>query len=382
MPENASLTRFIHRSGFGSSFWDFKQQLEFHGLSGKVKFDSIGNRDIGTVNYEMSNILSRGDRKELELRLVARFDTERNQWQYVPSTKLMFNGGVETVPDNYDIPLENSKWDHGVKVVCRVLFGLNFATSICFLAWTVYYRKHPIVMLSQALFLELVVLGAIVSSLTIIPLTVDDETYPGNEEANLEDIRREATIACNAAVWLYCIGFVLTFAPLFSKMWRVKKVFNRSLRRVQVTNRELLKFIFGLLAVECSVLLIWTAAFPLQYDRKVISVDSFGSPLISSGGCVGEHSTYFIVILGIIHFSLLIYGNVLCYQCRTINNTIAETKWIGIAMVSNFQVLAIGVPVLLLLAEEPISNMFVRSAMIFLNDFSIQCLIFVPKILR
>ena len=355
--------------------------MEFNGLSGKVRFDSIGNRDISTANYEMSNILASADSTELEFKLVATFDTELNEWRYDPSTQVRFNGGTLIPPDNYDIPFENSKWDYGVKIFCRILFGFNFATSIFFLFWTIYYRKHPIVMLSQALFLELVAFGAIVSSLTIVPLTIDDEIYK-DDDRNPDQVKLAATVACNSAVWLYCVGFVLTFAPLFSKMWRVKKVFNKSLRKVQVTNRELLKFILGFMAVECSVLLVWTAAFPLQYVRKVISEDEFGSPLISSGGCVGENSTYFITILGILHFSMLIYGNVLCYQCRTINNTIAETKWIGIAMISNFQVLAIGVPVLLLLADEPISNMFVRSAMIFLNDFTIQCLIFVPKILR
>jgi hypothetical protein len=51
------------------------------------------------------------------------------------------------------------------------------------------------------------------------------------------------------------------------------------------------------------------------------------------------------------------------------------------AMVSNLQVLCLAIPILIIVSENPGSNFFIRSGVIVLNDFSVQCFIFIPKIL-
>ena len=50
-------------------------------------------------------------------------------------------------------------------------------------------------------------------------------------------------------------------------------------------------------------------------------------------------------------------------------------------MISNLQVLTLAIPLLFLVADNPRSNFFVRSGVIFLNDFTVLVLIFVPKFL-
>ena len=40
-------------------------------------------------------------------------------------------------------------------------------------------------------------------------------------------------------------------------------------------------------------------------------------------------------------------------------------------MVSNLQVFALGIPVLLITGDDPEASFFVRSGVIFLNDFSV-----------
>ena len=42
---------------FGTRMWEARQQVEFDGLSGHVKFDDVGNRDSSTANIELLNIL-------------------------------------------------------------------------------------------------------------------------------------------------------------------------------------------------------------------------------------------------------------------------------------------------------------------------------------
>ena len=79
---------------------------------------------------------------------------------------------------------------------------------------------------------------------------------------------------------------------------------------------------------------------------------------------------------------MLIYGNYICYRVRHVNNTgLSESKYVQVALFSNLQVLALALPLLVIVANIPSSSMFVRSAVVFLNDACTMTLIFVPKIL-
>ena len=72
------------------------------------------------------------------------------------------------------------------------------------------------------------------------------------------------------------------------------------------------------------------------------------------------------------------YGIIVILKFCNNNNTYSRTnrhmfagKWIAIAMVSNLQVFALGIPVLLITGDDPEASFFVRSGVIFLNDFSV-----------
>mmetsp|Transcript_17676 Transcript_17676/g.56429 ORF Transcript_17676/g.56429 Transcript_17676/m.56429 type:complete len:89 (-) Transcript_17676:150-416(-) len=57
----------------------------------------------------------------------------------------------------------------------------------------------------------------------------------------------------------------------------------------------------------------------------------------------------------------------------------SESKYVAVAMVSNLQVLALASPVLVIVSGQPIASMFLRSAVVFFNDFGVLLFIFVPK---
>ena len=46
-------------------------------------------------------------------------------------------------------------------------------------------------------------------------------------------------IACNAQVWLYCIGFIVSYGSLFAKLWRVTKILIKTLDKVEKVLMEL-----------------------------------------------------------------------------------------------------------------------------------------------
>ena len=95
----------------------------------------------------------------------------------------------------------------------------------------------------------------------------------------------------------------------------------------------------------------------------------------------GDSFLYFAIIIGI-HAILLLYGNFIAYKCRHIDSRFAEVKFISIAMISNIQVLLLGIPVVIIVSGDNMANYFVRCGVLFLNDFTVLALIFLPKVLH
>uniref|UniRef100_A0A7S2SEB0 G-protein coupled receptors family 3 profile domain-containing protein n=1 Tax=Mucochytrium quahogii TaxID=96639 RepID=A0A7S2SEB0_9STRA len=281
-----------------------------------------------------------------------------------------------------NLPKEDTKRVASVKIFASVLCILNTMIAFGFTLWTFKNRKHAVVRASQAEFLGLISIGAILSSLAIYPMTVDDTDDV--DGLALTGGYGPANLACNMQVWLYSLGFVTSFAPLFAKTLRLKKITEvKNLRRVHMSNFEVAKIIFFLQAIEVAIIVAWMRVAPLQYKRDVHLRDTAGNPLESSATCKSENDTTpFLVMMFLFHVIVLIMGNYMCYSVKYLSGTVlSEGKYVSVAMFSNFQVLALAAPLLVIVADDPVTSLFVRSGVIFLNDLTTQTLIYVPKIL-
>ncbi len=267
--------------------------------------------------------------------------------------------------------------DTSLVTLGSICVQVNFAFAAIAIAWTLLRRELTIVRYAQPAFLVMLALGCMVSTSTILFLGAEDA---GDEDEDSSS----ASTACMMQPWMYSIGFMLTFAPLFTKLHKVKTVFTatKSLKVVKVPFSRMLLVILGLVLLDSIVLLLWTVNDPLEYERKILAVDSWsGNTIESTGICASKNGTefnYLGPIIGI-HFIVLLYGNILAYQTRTYSGAFSESKYIAITMVSNLQVLAVGLPVLIIVADSVTSNYLVRTMVIFLNDFTVMALIFIPK---
>jgi hypothetical protein len=313
-------------------------------------------------------------------------DANNGTWSYFPDEPVVFAGdpgsteyAVDAAPPPVVIPEHDKMYvSSTVNALGYTLAALDIGTAGGFLIWTVTHKSHKVVRYGQPKFLVLVATGAIVSGLTIPWLAVDDSSGPEATEGGGND---SASRACNAAVWFYAMGFVLSFAPLFAKLWRVKAIFTSTgFARVSITNFQLFSIVMAVVSVDLVILMIWTASAPLEYRRTVLIEDPYGYPTKSAGLCKGEGALNFIGVLMAFHFGLLIFGNYVAYATRKVDTSFSESKYVGMAMVSNLQVLVIALPMLAIVSDNPGSNFFLRAGVIFLNDFTVQCFIFVPKI--
>jgi len=182
-------------------------------------------------------------------------------------------------------PQEDKMYDDRVKTICKVVFAINFCLAASFFIWTIKYRFSPIVRLSQPIFLLLVAVGAMVSSVTILVLVFDD-VDDENGDARSGNYG-PANTACMATVWLYSLGFMITFSPLFLKLWRAKKIFkNATLRKVHIPNSKLLLLCAGVISIDAIIILVWQFTDPLKYYRVTLKVDKFDHVVESGGYCI------------------------------------------------------------------------------------------------
>ena len=246
-------------------------------------------------------------------------------------------------------------------------------TALCSIAWVVMNRQTRIVRTLQPLFLVTISVGVLVMGSALIPLGWDDEI------ASAEACGR----ACMAFPWLLSMGFTIAMSALFSKLWRINKLFQSAhdLRRIQVREKDVLGPFAVLFGLNFVALLLWTLLDPLQWERSEID----GRPSShnqSYGACRSTHgpaSTAMIVVVGVVNASAFC---VACYQAfcaRNVSDEFSESRSLGVALFSWVQLLLVGVPVLFLIDEDnPSARYFITAGLTFAFCMSMLLLIYVP----
>ncbi len=228
----------------------------------------------------------------------------------------------------------------GVRWVGYTLGFVIIAMALFFGGWVILNRKHRIVRISQPIFLHLVIFGVLVLSLAIFPLGVN-ETNASFAGCN---------IACASIPWLVSLGFSLIFAALFSKLWRINRVFTAAsqMRRVVVTEKDVILPFAILMTLNFVLLLSWTLIDPMVYVRV------YTDALNSYGHCVPKGNQWkgFISMLAILNFAALIIVNIQAFKARKIHDELSESKYIGLATLSMLQIFIVGVPLLVIVYND------------------------------
>lgn len=263
-----------------------------------------------------------------------------------------------------------------IRVVGWVLAPLVTLTALFFIGWVLWNRKLRIVKTLQPMFLVMIAVGALIMGLTIIPLSLDDEIVS----------ERGCSIACMSMFWLLSMGFTIAMSALFSKLWRINKLFhNPGLRRMKVTEKDVMKPFIVLFSLNSIALVIWTVLDPLEWVR--VEVD--GEPWNTFGACRSSpegNGTVTIIMLSLViavNILALIVAGYQAYQARNISDEFSESKTMGVALFSWFQLMIVGFPVLYLIDEDnPSARYFLNTLLVFAVSMSMLLLIFVPILLQ
>jgi gamma-aminobutyric acid type B receptor len=174
------------------------------------------------------------------------------------------------------------------------------------------------------------------------------------------------------------------FSALFSKTWRVNRLFHAKVRhaRIQVTEKDVLAPFAVLLTSNIVVLICWTVIDPLTYIRQEHDGTDYWNRVISTyGACRSDNAVAYLVPLAVINFSVIAIACYQAVQARNIESEFAEAKYIGLAVTSLFQAFVTGVPVVVVVRDMPKAYYLVLTLMIFLVCVAVLALIFIPKVL-
>jgi hypothetical protein len=250
-------------------------------------------------------------------------------------------------------------------ILCAILAG----SAVVCLAWVAIQYQHRVVQNSQPFFLIMLCVGVLILSSTILPLSIDDEVC---------DSLSGCDHACMASPWLLSIGFVICFSALFSKIWRVNRIFRqKDIKRLVVTIHDALLPLTVLFIANFICLLTWTVFDPLVWKRKQINdYESYGY----CGPTNGIGTIIFSTLILAINITALLLACFEAYRARMISDEYSETRYIAMTIISMLQVSAIGVPVMFLIMDNPPALFFVRSGLIFMIGMSVLLLVMLPKI--
>lgn len=247
-----------------------------------------------------------------------------------------------------------------------------FLTSLFFTAFVYTHRKARVIRVMQPMFLLTICIGVAILGTAMIPMGIDDGLVS----------ERGADIACMSTPWLLSIGFSLAFSALFSKLWRINKLFNRSagIQRIVVRSRDVLKPFALLFTLNLGLLTAWTATDPPQWQRFAID----GQDWNTYGKCVyGKAATIFVSLIAAVNFIALVMAFVQAYRARNISDEFSESKYIGVAIYGWLQICLIGGPIPFLIDEDnAAAKYFLQVSLVFVVCVSMVCIIFAPAIVN
>ena len=196
----------------------YMKNLSFSGASGDVNFDDeSATRNFRSVAFTVWNVRPTEDTQDHEstFELIPSHIYDEGTWKNVRENTFIYPDGTAIPPDVL-APLEpeHSQVSAGGFVAGVAVLAIALFSSVYCLFWTIRNRRQPVVCASQMPFLVLISVGAMVSSLSIVPLAIQETS---NNQKTLD-------FACMAFPWLYTSGLSIAFSALCVKMWRLFEV--------------------------------------------------------------------------------------------------------------------------------------------------------------
>ena len=371
-------------NGAGAKVFEQLLRTEFQGVSGHVSFDpNTGTRQTVDILYGVWNIqfpdelIINGSYKVLPT-LTNKVILTNSASQVETLAPLFFASNTSIPPPSLPpVMIDMNLIPTPIRAFCLALGGLVMVMSMWWIWWTYNNREKDVVKASQPIFLCQICIGTMIIASAVVPMSMQEPV----SEHGLD-------IACMATPWLISVGFVTAFSALFSKTWRLNKLFknSRNLRRVVIRARHVVLPFIILMVLNIAVMLAWTIDAPLVWTRRSLAnYDKFGRSVESVGKCTpsaSQQTNIYLSLIVVINISVLLFANYQAYVARNLPSEYSEATYITIAMGSLLELFVLGIPLLFLASSDPSTNFLIRSILVAVTSVSVLLPIFLPKYIQ
>jgi hypothetical protein len=137
-----------------------------------------------------------------------------------------------------------------------------------------------------------------------------------------------------------------------------------------------------MVSINLVVMITWTLVSPLEWSRvNGEERDIFERLFQSYGTCESDDSVVFVVLIIVTNVIFLILGNWWNYVSRNIETEYGESRYIGISMAATLQAWGMGIPILVVVWDNPQARFFVESGIIFVTSLAFLATVYLPKML-
>ena len=258
----------------------------------------------------------------------------------------------------------------GIRIFALTLTGFAVVCTIYCSIWFYQHRKARIVQSHQPEFLGVICAGILLWEISVIPFSIDNSIV-ASERGN--------SIACVASQWLYNIGFTISFAGLYSKLWRINKIFhNPQFRRISVTVYDVLKPFAILFSYTFILLLVWTLVDPPRWER--IQINETYVYWSCESDRTGELLSW-LLFAG--HILVVLATIRQAYMARNVSSDFSETWPLALGLLNWIQLSIIGIPVGALIDYiVPSASYYLGVSIILAQSLTILLAIFLPLFLH
>ncbi|XP_077998724.1 gamma-aminobutyric acid type B receptor subunit 2-like [Glandiceps talaboti] len=338
--------------------------ISFDGVSGSIQFNKEGEilADFSVQQYQDGTAQQVG---------IYRAD----------SGIIHFNSEVPIVWRGDGPPIDDVSVVYVVTKVPTYVYYLMVLLTVCgmicgsaFLVFNFKFRRIRIIKMSSPNINNIILCGCLLTYASVLP-------------ANVDGFNTDPLLCCKISIYLLLLGFSLTYGALFSKTWRVHRIFtNKYLEKRAVKDRQLLIAIIVIVGIDISIMAVWEGLDPLLIiirDSNELPTEIGDKVYINQiAFCESSKLTYWLAIIYAIKAIILLFGGFLAWETRKVNIAVLnDSRYIGMCIYNVVILSGIGAPLIYVLRSDPALSYSITSTFVILGTTVTQCLVCLPKIM-
>ncbi|XP_070534990.1 gamma-aminobutyric acid type B receptor subunit 2-like [Ptychodera flava] len=351
-------------------FFRIMSHTNFEGVSGPVLFTDTGDRQ-GLMQVEQNQ-----NGTEVRVGIYDPSSSADMKITWSDNPTIRWQGGKPPA-DREQILEKHQTISFSLFISMTTLSAMGILLAIGFLWFNLRYRHHRFIKMSSPYMNNLILFGCILAYVSIILSGVDtglvsDATYLLIQKVNS---------------WVLAISFSLAFGAMFSKTWRVHKIFtNKKLEKRVIKDTQLFGMVGILVLVDIFVLTLWEVIDPLTLVKILGSQqeDPTDSDIVLIPiwiTCDSRKAIYWLGALYAVKGILLIFGAFLAWETRNVTVVaLNDSKYIGTSVYNVVILSFVGVAISLIMKHQVDASYVLISMFIFFATTLTQCVVFVPKI--